>query len=238
MIPARRKQLSLNFTTLLILSLFPYRTWDLHGIQPLPYSHDREYCLCLKTTTTTYLTFPTQTNTNLPRAQQLHWQTCSPSPPSSPPPASSSQPPTPSNSPIRAAQSVPPTIRLLPLAASTSFLSSLFPSPHITQIPLTPPFFSPSRRFGSCYDFCAESRKEFPVPECNGVSDEVLICEYFKSDCGELFGGCYSNKGPIPGWAVPTCPPESEPSKPEPQTAPKQDPTCQICVDNINDCGA
>lgn len=33
MIPARRKQLSLNFTTLLILSLFPYRTWDLHGIQ-------------------------------------------------------------------------------------------------------------------------------------------------------------------------------------------------------------
>lgn len=98
--------------------------------------------------------------------------------------------------------------------------------------------FSPSRRFGSCYDFCAESRKEFPVPECNGVSDEVLICEYFKSDCGELFGGCYSNKGPIPGWAVPTCPPASEPSKPEPQTAPKQDPTCQICVDNINDCGA
>lgn len=33
MIPARRKQLSVNFTTLLILSLFPYRTWDLHGIQ-------------------------------------------------------------------------------------------------------------------------------------------------------------------------------------------------------------
>lgn len=238
MIPARRKQLSLNFTTLLILSLFPYRTWDLHGIQPLPYTH-LPTGVCLKTTTTTY---QTNTNQHQPTAplQQHHWQTCSPSPPSSPPPASSSQPPTPSNSPIRAAQSVPPTIKLLPLAASTSFLSSLFPpSPHITQIPLTPPFFSfPSRRFGSCYDFCAESRKEFPVPECNGVSDEVLICEYFKSDCGELYGGCYSNKGPIPGWAVPTCPPASDPSKPEPQTAPKQDPTCQICVDNINDCGA
>lgn len=116
-------------------------------------------------------------------------------------------------------------------------LSSLSFPP--SQPPPTNTFFSfPSRRFGSCYDFCAESRKEFPVPECNGVSDEVLICEYFKSDCGELFGGCYSNKGPIPGWAVPTCPPASEPSKPEPQTAPKQDPTCQICVDNINDCGA
>lgn len=127
MIPARRKQLSLNFTTLLILSLFPYRTWDLHGIQPLPYSHDREYCLCLKTTTTTYFT---NTNQHQPTAplQQHHWQTCSPSPPSSPPPASSSQPPTPSNSPIRAAQSVPPTIKLLPLAASTSsFLSLLHP---------------------------------------------------------------------------------------------------------------
>lgn len=111
-------------------------------------------------------------------------------------------------------------------------LFPLFPPSH--PIPLTP---FPSRRFGSCYDFCAESRKEFPVPECNGVSDEVLICEYFKSDCGELFGGCYSNKGPIPGWMIPTCPPESEP-KPEPQPAPKQDPTCQICVDNINDCGA
>lgn len=133
MIPARRKQLSLNFTTLLILSLFPYRTWDLHGIQPLPHSHDREYCLCLKTTTTTYFT---NTNQHQPTAplQQHHWQTCSPSPPSSPPPASSSQPPTPSNSPIRAAQSVPPTIKLLPLAASTSFflLFPLFPptSPH------------------------------------------------------------------------------------------------------------
>lgn len=130
MIPARRKQLSLNFTNLLILSFFPYRTWDLHGIQPLPYSHDREYCLCLKTTTTTVPTLPTQTNTNLPRAEQLYWQTCSPSPPSSPPPASSSQPPTPSNSPIRAAQSVPPTIKLLPLAASTSFF---FLFPHTTQ---------------------------------------------------------------------------------------------------------
>lgn len=66
MIPARRKQLSLNFTTLLILSLFPYRTWDLHGIQPRPYSHDREYCLCLKTTTTTYRTYITNTNQHQP----------------------------------------------------------------------------------------------------------------------------------------------------------------------------
>lgn len=121
-----------------------------------------------------------------------------------------------------------------------SLLSCLFPlpSPPHHPNPTNTFFFFLSRRFGSCYDFCAESRKEFPVPECNGVSDEVLICEYFKSDCGELFGGCYSNKGPIPGWMIPTCPPASEPSKPEPQTAPKQDPTCQICVDNINDCGA
>lgn len=127
----------------------------------------------------------------------------------------------------------PPDNQTLTACGQYVFFSSLyFPPSH--PIPLTP---FPSRRFGSCYDFCAESRKEFPVPECNGVSDEVLICEYFKSDCGELYGGCYSNKGPIPGWMIPTCPPASDP-KPEPQPAPKQDPTCQICVDNINDCGA
>lgn len=89
------------------------------------------------------------------------------------------------------------------------------------------------QRFGSCYDFCAESRKEFPIPECNGVSGEVLLCEYFKSDCGEVYGGCYNSKGPIPGWAIPTCPPEPKPETPKPE----QDPTCQICVDNANDCG-
>lgn len=132
----------------------------------------------------------------------------------------------------------PPDNQTLTACGQYVLFSLLHPIPPHHPNPTNTSFFFPSRRFGSCYDFCAESRKEFPVPECNGVSDEVLICEYFKSDCGELFGGCYSNKGPIPGWAVPTCPPESEPSKPEPQTAPKQDPTCQICVDNINDCGA
>lgn len=60
-----------------------------------------------------------------------------------------------------------------------------------------------------------------------------MLCEYFKSDCGEVYGGCYNSKGPIPGWAIPTCPPEPKPETPKPE----QDPTCQICVDNANDCG-
>lgn len=65
MIPARRKQLSLNFTTLLILSLFPYRTWDLHGIQATtlqPLAH----WIVLKNYNDYLPTLPTQTNTNPP----------------------------------------------------------------------------------------------------------------------------------------------------------------------------
>lgn len=48
MIPARRKQLSLNLTTLLILSLFPYRTWDLHGIQATTLEPRQRVLLVLK----------------------------------------------------------------------------------------------------------------------------------------------------------------------------------------------
>lgn len=235
MIPARRKQLSLIFTTLLILSLFPYRTWDLHGIQATtlqPLAH-----WSVLQNYNDYLTLPTQTNTNPPphynNTTGKHVHPHHPPRRLRLPPLNLPRPRIPRFELRNLSPRQSNSYRLRPVRL-------FFPLPSLSSNlpPLTPPFFFLSRRFGSCYDFCAESRKEFPVPECNGVSDEVLICEYFKSDCGELFGGCYSNKGPIPGWAVPTCPPESEPSKPEPQTAPKQDPTCQICVDNINDCGA
>lgn len=130
MIPARRNQQSLNFTTLLILSLFPYRTWDSARYTATTLEPRQRVLLVLKNYND-YLPDITNTNQHQPTAplQHHHWQTCSPSPPSSPPPASSSQPPTPSNSPIRAAQSVPPTIKPLPLAASTSFLSPPSRSP-------------------------------------------------------------------------------------------------------------
>lgn len=62
------------------------------------------------------------------------------------------------------------------------------------------------RWYGECYDFCAEQRKEFDIPECKGVSGKKQVCEYMKNDCGKVFGGCYPAEGPIPGWGVPACP--------------------------------
>lgn len=67
-------------------------------------------------------------------------------------------------------------------------------------------FFFPLRWYGECYDFCAEQRKEFDIPECKGVSGKKQVCEYMKNDCGKVFGGCYPAEGPIPGWGVPACP--------------------------------
>lgn len=142
MIPARRKQLSLNFTTLLILSLFPYRTWDLHGIQPLSYSHDREYCLCLKTTTTTYLHYqhkptPTYHEHNNSTGKHVH--------PHHPPrrlrlpPLNLPRPRIPRFELRNLSPRQSNSYRLRPVRLLFS-LSSI-PSPHITQIPLTP-FFS------------------------------------------------------------------------------------------------
>lgn len=70
----------------------------------------------------------------------------------------------------------------------------------------TNPSFFFFRWYGECYDFCAEQRKEFDIPECKGVSGKKQVCEYMKNDCGKVFGGCYPAEGPIPGWGVPACP--------------------------------
>ncbi|KAI5361476.1 hypothetical protein Slin15195_G125910 [Septoria linicola] len=82
--------------------------------------------------------------------------------------------------------------------------------------------------YGGCYDFCAEPRKEFDIPECKGVSGKKQVCEYFKNECGERYGGCYPAEGPVPGWAAPACPPNGQTVQP--------DESCRICVDQMNDC--
>lgn len=59
--------------------------------------------------------------------------------------------------------------------------------------------------YGGCWNLCTAARQEFAIPECNGVSDKTTVCEYFKNDCGKMFGGCYPAEGPIPLFADPGC---------------------------------